>query len=47
MIAHLLKSYKYSKDQSDNNKRGYILVDSEFFVFGLTKNIFERLYQPN
>lgn len=34
---------KYEKREIDYNKRGYILVDSNFLVFGLTRNVYERM----
>jgi len=34
---------KYEKREIDYNKRGYILVDSNFLVFGLTRNVYERI----
>lgn len=34
---------KYEKREIDLSKRGYILVDSDFLVFGITRNIYERI----
>ncbi|CAD8163153.1 unnamed protein product [Paramecium octaurelia] len=43
IIGHLLKMMKYEKREIDLNKRGYILVDSDFLIFGITRNIYERI----
>ncbi|CAD8077241.1 unnamed protein product [Paramecium sonneborni] len=43
IIGHLLKMVKYDKKDIDQSKRGYILVDSDFLVFGITRNIYERI----
>ncbi|CAD8163158.1 unnamed protein product [Paramecium pentaurelia] len=43
MIGHILKRMKYEKREIDYNKRGYILVDQNFLVFGLTRNVYERI----
>ncbi|CAD8065705.1 unnamed protein product [Paramecium primaurelia] len=43
IIGHLLKMLKYEKREIDLNKRGYILVDSDFLIFGITRNIYERI----
>lgn len=34
---------KYEKKEIDYNKRGYILVDSNFLIFGLSRNVYERI----
>ncbi|CAD8159737.1 unnamed protein product [Paramecium pentaurelia] len=43
IIGHLLKMVKYERREIDLNKRGYILVDSDFLIFGITRNIYERI----
>ncbi|CAD8077962.1 unnamed protein product [Paramecium sonneborni] len=43
IIGHLLKTIKYEKQEIDQSKRGYILVDSDFLIFGITRNIYERI----
>ncbi|CAD8154289.1 unnamed protein product [Paramecium octaurelia] len=43
IIGHLLKMMKYEKKELDYNKRGYILVDSNFLIFGLSRNVYERI----
>ncbi|CAD8164297.1 unnamed protein product [Paramecium octaurelia] len=43
IIGHLLKMVKYERKEVDQNKRGYILVDSNFLIFGITRNIYERI----
>ncbi|CAD8175508.1 unnamed protein product [Paramecium octaurelia] len=43
IVGHLLKRMKYEKKEIDYNKKGYILVDQNFLVFGLTRNVYERI----
>ncbi|CAD8091111.1 unnamed protein product [Paramecium sonneborni] len=43
IIGHILKLTKYDKKEIDYNKKGYILVDSNFLVFGISRNVYERI----
>lgn len=38
-----MKQFKYNKKEIDFSKKGYILVDSDFLIFGITRNIYERI----
>ncbi|CAD8105193.1 unnamed protein product [Paramecium sonneborni] len=43
IIGHLLKITKYQNQEIDYFRKGYILVDSDFLIFGITRNIYERI----
>lgn len=38
-----MKQFKYNKKEIDFSKKGYILVDSDFLIFGISRNIYERI----
>ncbi|CAD8158304.1 unnamed protein product [Paramecium pentaurelia] len=45
ILSHLLKQHTYEKKNQDIYEKGYLLVDVNFYVFGISENIFKKITQ--